>query len=100
MWYTTNTSDIFISKVFFAVMFGSILAGQAGPSMQGIASARGAAYQVFELIDRVSMKPVDRIWLSPSVVLSCDYTPIVIDPFLFRSPLLTFHLKKEWFLRR
>ncbi|CAB4029928.1 multidrug resistance 1-like, partial [Paramuricea clavata] len=38
--------------VFFTVMVGSILAGQGGPSMQGIASARGAAYHVYELIDR------------------------------------------------
>jgi hypothetical protein len=36
-------------------MVGSILAGQGGPSMQGIASARGAAYHVYELIDRVSI---------------------------------------------
>ena len=35
-------------------MFGSVLAGQAGPSMQGVASARGAAYHVYELINRVS----------------------------------------------
>jgi hypothetical protein len=35
-------------------MFGGILAGQAGPSVQGIAIARGAAYQIYELIDRVS----------------------------------------------
>ena len=35
-------------------MFGSILAGQTGPSMQGIAAARGAAYHIYALIDRVS----------------------------------------------
>ena len=35
-------------------MFGGILAGQAGPSVQGIAIARGAAYKIFNLIDRVS----------------------------------------------
>ena len=35
-------------------MFASVLAGQAGPSMQGVASARGAAYHVYELINRVS----------------------------------------------
>lgn len=34
-------------------MYGSILAGQAGPSVQGIAIARGAAYPIFQLIDRV-----------------------------------------------
>jgi hypothetical protein len=44
-----------IFQVFFTVMVGSILAGQGGPSMQGIASARGAAYHVYELIDRVSI---------------------------------------------
>ena len=39
-------------------MFASILAGQAGPSMQGLASARGAAYHVYELINRVSINDV------------------------------------------
>ncbi|CAB3983659.1 Multidrug resistance 1 [Paramuricea clavata] len=43
--------------VFFGVMFGSILAGQAGPSVQGIAIARGAAYQIYNLIDRCP--PID-----------------------------------------
>ena len=35
-------------------MLGSVLAGQIGPSMQAVASARAAAYHVLELIDRVS----------------------------------------------
>ncbi|XP_028400885.1 multidrug resistance protein 1-like isoform X2 [Dendronephthya gigantea] len=38
--------------VFFSVMVASISASQAGPSMQGVASARGAAYHLYELIDR------------------------------------------------
>lgn len=54
-------------------MFGSILAGQAGPSVQGIAIARGAAYQIYNLIDRVShliSKLVDIF-----VVSSSSFTP-------------------------
>ena len=34
-------------------MYGSILVGHTGPSMQGIAAARGAAFHIFALIDQV-----------------------------------------------
>jgi len=43
--------------VFFSVMFGAMQLGQAGPNFADIATAQGAAYQVFLVIDRVP--PID-----------------------------------------
>ncbi|PFX21918.1 Multidrug resistance protein 1 [Stylophora pistillata] len=43
--------------VFFSVMFGAMQLGQAGPHMEAITAARGAAYKVFHIIDRVP--PID-----------------------------------------
>ena len=37
------------------VLVGSVTLGQAGPSMEALASARGVAYTVFKLIDRVRL---------------------------------------------
>lgn len=34
-------------------MFGAMQLGQAGPNFNDVATARGAAYQVFQIIDRV-----------------------------------------------
>ena len=34
-------------------MFGAMQLGQAGPHMEAIATAKGAAYKVFLIIDRV-----------------------------------------------
>ena len=46
--------DVFIlPQVFFSVMFGAMQLGQAGPNFADIATAQGAAYQVFLVIDRV-----------------------------------------------
>ena len=36
-------------------MFGAMQLGQAGPHMEAIAAARGAAYKVFFIIDRVKI---------------------------------------------
>lgn len=41
--------------VLFSVIFGAFALGQASPSMQKLAEAQGAAYKLFETIDR---KPV------------------------------------------
>ena len=38
------------------VLIGSVTLGQAGPCMEALASARGVAYTVFNIIDRVSSK--------------------------------------------
>lgn len=50
-----NGGDLLI--VFFSVMFGAMQLGQAGPNFNDVATARGAAYQVFQIIDRVP--PID-----------------------------------------
>ncbi|XP_078355076.1 ATP-dependent translocase ABCB1-like, partial [Oculina patagonica] len=43
--------------VFFSVLFAAMQLGQAGPNMEAIATAKGAAYKVFLIIDRVP--PID-----------------------------------------
>ena len=35
------------------VLIGSMTLGQAGPCMEALAAARGVAYTVFQIIDRV-----------------------------------------------
>jgi len=40
-------------QVFFSILIGAMQLGQAGPNMEAIATAKGAAYQVFLIIDRV-----------------------------------------------
>ncbi|RHY82999.1 hypothetical protein DYB35_009156 [Aphanomyces astaci] len=40
--------------VFFSIVMGSMALGQAGPSMQAVMTARSAAYEIFELINRTS----------------------------------------------
>ena len=42
-------------QVFFSVMFGAMQLGQAGPNFNDVVTARGAAYQVFQIIDRVKV---------------------------------------------
>ena len=44
---------LILPQVFFSVMFGAMQLGQAGPNFADIATAQGAAYQVFLVIDRV-----------------------------------------------
>ncbi|CAH3192815.1 unnamed protein product [Porites evermanni] len=46
-----NGGDVLI--VFFSVAVGAMQLGQAGPYFQAIVTARGAAYKVFLIIDRV-----------------------------------------------
>ena len=43
-----------LPQVFFAVLVGAMTLGQAGPSAEAIGVARGAAYVIFNIIDRVS----------------------------------------------
>lgn len=50
---------LYFLQVFFSVLFGAMQLGQAGPNMEAIATAKGAAYQVFLIIDRV--KREDRL---------------------------------------
>ena len=39
--------------VFFAVIIGAFALGQAGPNVESLITAAGAAGEVFEIIDRV-----------------------------------------------
>lgn len=43
-----------IMLVFLSVVIGVFSLGNAGPLIGNIANARGAAYKVFDIIDRVS----------------------------------------------
>ena len=47
--------SVFCLKVFFSVAVGAMQLGQAGPYFQAIVTARGAAYKVFLIIDRVKI---------------------------------------------
>lgn len=44
-----------IPQVFFSVLIGAFTIGQASPSMEAFANARGAAYEIFRIIDSVSL---------------------------------------------
>ena len=41
-------------QVFFAILIGAFALGQAGPNLEGLFTAAGAAGSIFETIDRVS----------------------------------------------
>lgn len=41
-------------QVFFSVLIGAFSLGHAAPSMQSLATARGAAYTIFDLMEQVS----------------------------------------------
>lgn len=45
-------------KVFFVVLIGAFSIGQTSPNIQTFASARGAAYKVYSIINHVR-KPLD-----------------------------------------
>ena len=40
-------------QVFFCVLIGAFAIGNAGPNVQNVATARGAAFTIWNLIDRV-----------------------------------------------
>lgn len=44
-----------IPQVFFSVLIGAFSIGQASPNIEAFANARGAAYEVFKIIDNVSL---------------------------------------------
>jgi len=51
----------FYFKVFFSILVGAFSVGQAAPSMEAFANARGAAYAIFNIIDNVSIFAMDVI---------------------------------------
>ena len=44
-----------IPQVVFSVLTGAFSIGQASPNIEAFANARGAAYEVFKIIDNVSL---------------------------------------------
>ena len=77
-------------QVFFSVMVGAMQLGQAGPNFEAIATAQGAAYQVFNVIDRVGChRSFVSFFVSfflfsllPSIYLSLSSSPSLPPPFL------------------
>lgn len=55
--WQTKLQDGFSShvQVFFSVLIGAFSIGQASPNIEAFANARGAAYEVFKIIDNVSV---------------------------------------------
>ena len=53
---------LFWFQVFFCVIIGAFSIGNAFPNLSHLATARGAAYTVFEIIDAVSMSFVISLW--------------------------------------
>jgi hypothetical protein len=45
----------YFPQVFFSVLIGAFSAGQASPNIEAFANARGAAYEIFKIIDNVSL---------------------------------------------
>ncbi|OQR90269.1 ATP-binding Cassette (ABC) Superfamily [Achlya hypogyna] len=56
---TKCTSDCYdggrVLTVFFSIIMGAMALGQSGPSIQAVFSARTAAYDVFDMIERQSL---------------------------------------------
>lgn len=40
-------------QVFFSVLIGAFSLGQAAPNLESVANARGAAYEVYQIINKV-----------------------------------------------
>ena len=45
---------MYLFQVFFAVLIGAFALGQAGPNMEALFTAAGAAGTIYDTIDRVS----------------------------------------------
>ncbi|XP_030879928.1 ATP-dependent translocase ABCB1 isoform X3 [Leptonychotes weddellii] len=64
-WYGTTlvlSREYSIGKVltvFFSVLIGAFSIGQASPSIEAFANARGAAYEIFKIIDNVCIDGQD-----------------------------------------
>ncbi len=48
--------DVFCFQIFFSVLTGATALGQAAPKLQAVSSARGAASQIYSIIDKVKWK--------------------------------------------
>lgn len=47
--------SICLLQVFFSVIVGAFSLGQAAPNLESVAKARGAAYEIYQIIDKVSI---------------------------------------------
>ncbi|CAB4029963.1 multidrug resistance 1-like isoform X1 [Paramuricea clavata] len=66
-----------VSSTFFMVLLGSMTLGQAGPSMEALAAACGAAHTVFEIIDRESaIDPSSAAGTKPDVISDVEFRDI------------------------
>lgn len=54
---TNKVTQFFLHtvQVFFSVLIGAFSIGQASPNIEAFANARGAAYEIFNIIDNVSL---------------------------------------------
>lgn len=44
-----------LPQVFFSVLVGAFSLGQAAPNLESVANARGAAYEVYKIINKVNI---------------------------------------------
>jgi len=49
----TIPDNQWFAQVFFSVVFGAQALGYAAPNLQCIAAARGTAYKLWDIIDKV-----------------------------------------------
>lgn len=48
------SAPLHLPQVFFSVLVGAFSLGQAAPNLENVASARGAAYEVYKIINKVN----------------------------------------------
>ncbi|OLY83107.1 Multidrug resistance protein 1B, partial [Smittium mucronatum] len=73
-----------VLNVFFAFVIGGFSLGGAAPSISAVTSARGAAANVFDVIDRVS--PIDPIEMDNGVKVDSFIGEIEFDNVSFSYP--------------
>ncbi len=73
--------------VFFAVLIGAFALGQATPNVESILTAAGAAFQIFETIDRVREPYYCNV-----------HVHVLLYMYCYRYLLLTLVLMKVLFL--
>ncbi|KAJ2358561.1 hypothetical protein GGF43_000727, partial [Coemansia sp. RSA 2618] len=73
-----------VLNAFFALIIGGFAIGNAAPSLSAVASARGAAVKVYQVIDRVS--PIDAVDTEHGASAAAIRGEIEIDSVDFRYP--------------
>ena len=72
-----------VLTVFFCVLFGAMMVGQAGPAIQSIQDAQAVAYEAYEVIDRV---PEVDIQATDGIVLTECTGHVRLDDIRFAYP--------------